>query len=93
MILGGVEFLEKDYLINIESQISALLGAKLNEDYIFKRCAIPSFKKNSMVFDLKDADSLEEKVYVFVREMMDEALKVEEQIKEMLAELNGVEVE
>ena len=46
-----------------------------------------------MVFDLNDADSLEEKVDTFVREMIDEAMKVEEQIKEMLAELNGVEVE
>ena len=70
----------------MESQISHLLGAKLNDDYVFKRCAIPSPKKNSMVFDLKDADSLEEKVYMFVREMMDEALKAEEQINEMLDE-------
>ena len=93
LILGGGEFLEKDYLINIESQISYLLGARLNDDYTFKRCAIPRHKRNSMVFDLNDADSLEEKVDTFVREMIDEAMKVEEQIKEMLAELNGVEVE
>ena len=46
-----------------------------------------------MVFDLNDVDSLEEKVDTFVREMIDEAMKVEDQIKEMLAELNGVEVE
>ena len=93
LILGGGEFLEKDYLINIESQISYLLGARLNDDYTFKRCAIPRHKRNSMVFDLNDADSLEEKVDTFVREMIDEAMKVEDQIKEMLAELNGVEVE
>ena len=84
--LGGGECLNDSNLVNLESQISLLLRARLTDDYTFKKCAIPARGDNSITFDLSDMDTLESKVESFVRRMVDEAMKVECSIKEMFEE-------
>lgn len=85
LILGGGEFLHRDegVLLNLESQISALLGTNLKDDYTFKRCPILARKTNTKTFSLKNKKELESEVETFVCKMLDEVLKAEQKIEKM----------
>ena len=88
LTLGGGEFLQENCLLNIESQISALFGASLRDNYIYKRCPIPFRKKNAKVFTLKDREALEQDVEAFVRKKIKEAYECEAKIKNYFNEFN-----
>ena len=80
LILGGGDFLQKDDLLNRESQISGLLHASLAEDYTYKRCTIPDRKQNKETFNIGNTDNLEDKVERYVRKMVDAAVDAEAMI-------------
>ena len=88
LTLGGGEFLQENCLLNIESQISALFGASLRDNYIYKRCPIPFRKKNAKVFTLNDREALEQDVEAFVRKKIKEAYECEAKIKNYFNEFN-----
>ena len=87
LVLGGGDFLQRESLLDTELRIAEMFGARSNEDYKYKRCAIPNRsnrKKNYKWFYLKDRDTLQAEVEQYVREMIDEAINAENRIEKML---------